>query len=160
MELTADEMDQLKRAAEIIDGGSRGFLLTRRPADDVVFRVWGRACDRDRLPDVYARIDGEVAHVRLDMLPCGRPLTEQALEQAIILLFGVEIGDIHRRWRGQRERRGLSDAEVERYFALVGNGRPVFLIGCERVPAQRAEAVAEQLVKLARGSAESVESVH
>ena len=39
-------------------------------------------------------------------------------------------------------RHGLSDVELERYFALVGNARPVVLIGSEWVPAGRAETVA------------------
>jgi hypothetical protein len=57
-------------------------------------------------------------------------------------------------------RHGLSADQIERYYAVVGNGRPVFPIGSERVPAERTEAVAEQLVKLARGSSESRETVH
>ena len=159
-ELAVADGDHLRRAAEVVDARHRGFLLTERPPDDAVFRLWGQHCDRNRQPDVYARISGELAHVRLDMFPCGKPLTEQALQQAIALLFGEEILELHRRRMRPGRRHGLSDVELERYFALVGNARPVVLIGSERVPAGRAEAVAAQLVKLARGSAEWVETVH
>ncbi len=158
-EITAEEWEHLRRAAELVDGKRAGFLVTDRPPDDPVFRLWGHYCDEERLPDVYARIDGEHAHVRLDMLPCGRRLTEPALEQAIVLLFGVEMLEVHRRWRDRGRRHGLSDGELRRYFVAVGNGWPVYLIGSERVSAGRAEVVAEGLVKVAREASEWVETV-
>ena len=153
--LSADEENQLLRALEVIHAQDRGFLVTQRPEKDVIYCVWGRWCDSEQAADVYARIQGDTAYVRLDMAPTGQPLSEQALQQAIVLLFGEEVLAIHLQHLRHRGGHGLSAAEIDRYFRCVGNGFPIMLIGSQEVPAQRAESVAEQLAKLARASVES-----
>ncbi len=149
----------LRRAAEVIDAKRSGYLLTHSPADDLVFRIWGRWCDNEQVPDVYARIRGKTAHVRLDMAPTGKPLSEQALQQAIVLLFGEETLAIHRRLLLHRRDHGLRAAQIDAYYRRVGNGRPVVILGSKQVPAERAESVAEQLARLARWSVESAADV-
>ncbi len=158
--MNAEDLERLEKAAEVVIAKRRGFLLTRRPADDPVFRLWGRWCDRERFPDVYARIMGQRAHVRLDMAPAGKPLSEAALQQAIVLLFGEETLAIHRRLLRRRRGHGLTAAEIDAYYRRVGNGRPVMLLHARRVPAERAETVAAQLLRLARASLAGDESVH
>ncbi len=157
--MNTEDLERLAKAAEVVMAKRRGYLVTRRPADDPVFRLWGRWCDGERLPDVYARIAGERAHVRLDMAPSGSPLSEVALQQAIGLLFGEETLTVHRQLL-RRRGRDLSDAEVDAYYRRVGNGRPVMVLGSQRVPAERAEAVAAQLLRLAQASLQGDETVH
>jgi hypothetical protein len=155
------DLENLRRASEVVDAKRSGYLVTHSPADDLVFRIWGRWCDRQNVPDVYARIRGKTAHVRLDMAPSGKPLSEQALQQAIVLLFGEETLEIHRRLLRHRRDHGLLAAQIDGYYRRVGNGRPVVVLGSKQVPAARAEAVAEQLARLARWSVESAtELVH
>lgn len=159
--MTSHHQKHLRRVAEVGDAKRSGYLVTRSPADDLVFRLWGRWCDHENIPDVYARIRGKTAHVRLDMAPSGKPLSEQALQQAIVLLFGEETLRIHRLLLRHDRGHGLTAAQVDGYFRRVGNGRPVVIIGSKKVPADRAEAVAEQLTRLAQWSIECAsDSVH
>ncbi|MEE8523299.1 MAG: hypothetical protein V3T72_05150 [Thermoanaerobaculia bacterium] len=157
--MTGFDLKNFRRAAEVVDAKRSGYLLTHSPADDLVFRLWGRWCDHENVPDVYARIRGKTAHVRLDMAPSGKPLSEQALQQGIMLLFGEETLEIHRRLLRHRRDHGLSTSQIDGYFRRVGNGHPVVIIGSKRVPADRAESVAEQLARLARWSIGSATDV-
>ena len=138
-------------AVELEAAKRRGFLLTRRSAQDAIIREWGRWCDQESIPDIYARIGKTYAVVRLDMAPTGKALSERALDQVIVLLFGESYLEIHRGIRAHPKDHGLSSAKVDRYFRRVGNGDPVVLIISKRVPSEQAERIAEQLAKLAQG---------
>lgn len=150
----------LEPAASLLEAMAHGYLLGAFPRYHVIFFIWSRWCDAEGIPDLSVRIDGEHAHIRLDMAPCQRPLSEQALQQAIVLLFGDACLEIHRRLLADRAQHGLSEEAVARYYACLGPDYPVRFLEAKRVPVSRARAVAQQLVKLARDEPSAEATVH